>query len=151
MLLKTKYDLDNAREQYGKLVDKQARKVLVCAGTGCVAGGSLNIYQKLIETISAKGLECVVALADEPHDDDVHEGAIGVKRSGCHGFCEMGPLVRIEPEGWLYTKVKLDDVNEIVDKTICNVKDIANSQKYHSIRCSSVSSLNTAVTLTLLP
>ena len=57
MLLKTKYDLDNAREQYGKLVDKQARKVLVCAGTGCVAGGSLNIYQKLIETISAKGLE----------------------------------------------------------------------------------------------
>ena len=65
MLLKTKYDLDNAREQYGKLVDKQARKVLVCAGTGCVAGGSLNIYQKLIETISAKGLECVVALADE--------------------------------------------------------------------------------------
>ena len=43
MLLKTKYDLDNAREQYGKLVDKQARKVLVCAGTGCVAGGSLNM------------------------------------------------------------------------------------------------------------
>ena len=41
MLLKTKYDLDNAREQYGKLVDKQARKVLVCAGTGCVAGLSL--------------------------------------------------------------------------------------------------------------
>ena len=32
----------------------------------------------------------------------------------------MGPLVRIEPEGWLYTKVKLDDVDEIVDKTICN-------------------------------
>ena len=31
----------------------------------------------------------------------------------------MGPLVRIEPEGWLYTKVKLDDVDEIVDKTIC--------------------------------
>ena len=120
MLLKTKYDLDNAREQYGKLVDKQARKVLVCAGTGCVAGGSLNIYQKLIETISAKGLECVVALADEPHDDDIHDGAIGVKRSGCHGFCEMGPLVRIEPEGWLYTKVNLDDVDEIVDKTICN-------------------------------
>lgn len=93
MLLKTKYDLDNAREQYGKLVDKQARKVLVCAGTGCVAGGSLNIYQKLIETISAKGLECVVALADEPHDDDIHEGAIGVKRSGCHGFCEMAHLL----------------------------------------------------------
>ncbi len=102
MLLKTKYDLDNAREQYGKLVDKQARKVLVCAGTGCVAGGSLNIYQKLIETISAKGLECVVALADEPHDDDIHDGAIGVKKEAAvTASAKWVHFVRIEPEGWL--------------------------------------------------
>ena len=43
---------------------------------------------------------------------------VAVKRSGCHGFCEMGPLVRIEPEGILYTKVKLSDCEEIVEKTI---------------------------------
>ena len=41
-----------------------------------------------------------------------------MKKSGCHGFCEMGPLVRIEPQGWLYTKVKLDDCEEIIDRTI---------------------------------
>ena len=35
-----------------------------------------------------------------------------------NGFCEMGPLVRVEPQGWLYTKVKLDDCQEIVEKTI---------------------------------
>lgn len=49
---------------------------------------------------------------------DPHGDSIGLKKSGCHGFCEMGPLVRIEPEGILYTKVKLSDCEEIVEKTI---------------------------------
>ena len=47
-----------------------------------------------------------------------------MKKSGCHGFCEMGPLVRIEPEGYLYTKVKLSDCEEIVEKTILNNEPI---------------------------
>ena len=42
----------------------------------------------------------------------------GVKMSGCHGFCEMGPLVRIEPYNYLYLKVKLEDCEEIFEKTI---------------------------------
>ena len=41
-----------------------------------------------------------------------------VKKSGCHGFCEMGPLVRIEPYNYLYLKVKLEDCEEIFEKTI---------------------------------
>ena len=41
-----------------------------------------------------------------------------MKKSGCHGFCEMGPLVRIEPQGWLYVKVKEEDCEEIVNRTI---------------------------------
>ncbi len=120
MLLKTKYDLDACRAGYKEAVDKQKKKILICAGTGCVAGGSLDIYDKLIQLLTDKGVECVVALADEPHDSDLHDNTIGIKRSGCHGFCEMGPLVRIEPEGLLYTKVKLDDCEEIVEKTIIN-------------------------------
>ena len=47
-----------------------------------------------------------------------------MKKSGCHGFCEMGPLVRIEPEGYLYTKVQLSDCEEIVEKTILNNEPI---------------------------
>ena len=43
-----------------------------------------------------------------------------VHKSGCNGFCEMGPLVRIEPMGYLYTKVSVDDVEEIYEKTIKN-------------------------------
>ena len=52
-------------------------------------------------------------LQKEPHD-----GSVGLKKSGCHGFCEMGPLLRIEPQGWLYTKVKLEDCEEIIEKTV---------------------------------
>ena len=41
-----------------------------------------------------------------------------VKTSGCHGFCEMGPLVRIEPYHYLYLKVKPEDCEEIFEKTV---------------------------------
>ncbi len=118
MLLKDRNALDEFRDLYKNAVDVQKKKILICAGTGCVAGGSLKIYARLIELLKEKGVDCVVSLADEPHDADFHKGSVGVKRSGCHGFCEMGPLVRIEPGGLLYTKVKVEDCEEIVEKTI---------------------------------
>ena len=46
------------------------------------------------------------------------DGPMEVKKSGCHGFCEMGPLMRIEPLGILYTKVKLEDCEAIFERTI---------------------------------
>ena len=112
-MLKTREELTSLRRTLEGRFAAQVKKVLVCAGTGCVAGGSLDIYVRLIELLKEKGVHCQVDLAHEPHGEEV-----GVKRSGCHGFCEMGPLVRIEPQGWLYTKVKLDDCEEIVEKTI---------------------------------
>ena len=96
--------------------EAEKRKILVCCGTGCVAGGSLNIYAKLQERMAELGLPVQVELALEP--ENAKNDAIGLKKSGCHGFCEMGPLVRIEPEGWLYTKVKVEDVEEILQETI---------------------------------
>ena len=78
----------------------EKRKVLVCCGTGCTAGGNLAVYEELKTQMAAHGA---------PYELSLNEGcggdATGIKKSGCHGFCEMGPLVRIEPEGWLYTKV----------------------------------------------
>ncbi|HWQ61091.1 MAG TPA: NADH-quinone oxidoreductase subunit NuoF [Negativicutes bacterium] len=112
-MLLTRKDLKNAREEYKKILDRQKTKILVCAGTGCVAGGSLEIYDRLIALIGEKGVNCTVSLEAEPHHP-----SIGVKKSGCHGFCEMGPLIRIEPQGWLYIKVKPEDCVEIVDETI---------------------------------
>lgn len=107
------------RNAYSESFKHEKKKILVCGGTGCVAGGSLDIYARLIELIKENGLNCEVELAHEPHGDTV-----GVKKSGCHGFCEMGPLVRIEPFGYLYTKVKLSDCEEIVEKTIVNDEHI---------------------------
>lgn len=111
--LNSRDDLTALREVCRKTFDAEKKKILVCGGTGCVAGGSLNIFDRLRSLLEAKGISADVELADEPH-----EGSVGMKKSGCHGFCEMGPLVRIEPQGWLYTKVKIDDCEEIVERTI---------------------------------
>ena len=111
--LNSRDDLTALREVCRKAFDAEKKKILVCGGTGCVAGGSLNIFDRLRSLLEAKGISADVELADESH-----EGSVGMKKSGCHGFCEMGPLVRIEPQGWLYTKVKIDDCEEIVEKTI---------------------------------
>jgi len=101
------------REACTQALRCERTKILICGGTGCVAGGSLKIYERLRELLTQRGIPVELELADEPHGD-----VVGLKKSGCHGFCEMGPLVRIEPQGWLYTKVQLSDCEEIVEKTI---------------------------------
>ncbi|MDO4546946.1 MAG: NADH-quinone oxidoreductase subunit NuoF [Clostridia bacterium] len=114
-MLKCREDLIRAREAFACSFADQKRKILVCAGTGCIASGSLKIYEELKRLLDERGVACTVELQEEPHE---HSESVGLKKSGCHGFCEMGPLVRIEPEGFLYTKVKLSDCEEIIDRTI---------------------------------
>lgn len=113
MRINTREELNSISSKYKAALVRQRKQILVCAGTGCVAGGSLNIYRRFKEIIKEKGLEVTLELREEPHDN-----TIGLKKSGCHGFCEMGPLIRIEPEGWLYIKVSIDDCEEIIEKSI---------------------------------
>ena len=96
-------------------IENSKCRVLICAGTGCLAGGSGKIYERILELVNNNPNVEVTFDGHVPH-----EGHIGVKKSGCHGFCEMGPLMRIEPMGILYTKVKLSDCEEIFEKTIQN-------------------------------
>jgi NADH-quinone oxidoreductase subunit F len=112
-MIKTRQELQSLREALAKSYNAETNKIIVCGGTGCVAGGSLKIYEALKTKMENDGLKVEVTLEKEPHDH-----SIGLKKSGCHGFCEMGPLVRIEPQGWLYTKVKLEDCDEIIEKII---------------------------------
>ena len=93
--------------------EAEKRKVLVCCGTGCCAGGNLALFEELKKQMAEHGLKVELSLNDSCGGE-----VIGVKKSGCHGFCEMGPLVRIEPEGWLYTKCHAADAKEIVEKTL---------------------------------
>jgi NADH-quinone oxidoreductase subunit F len=91
------------------------RRVIICAGTGCVANGSLEVYEEFKKEISATDLKVLVRLRKEEMPE---EGGVHMSISGCQGFCQMGPLVTIEPDGIMYNKVKTSDVKEIVEKTL---------------------------------
>lgn len=73
--------------------------VLVCAGTGCTSSGSAEVRDALQEKLVEMGLE-----AD-----------IDVVQTGCFGFCNLGPIMVVYPEGTFYTKVKVEDVAEIAE------------------------------------
>lgn len=72
--------------------------ILVCQGTGCVSGGSEHLFSALNDALETSG-----------NGEDIL-----VKRTGCHGFCQQGPLTVIEPQGIFYTKVKREDIPEII-------------------------------------
>ncbi len=106
--------LEKARSKSRQEVESSRCRILICAGTGCLAGGSGEIYKRMCQLV-----------ADNPNievhfgDGIAHgDGDIAVHKSGCHGFCEMGPLMRIEPMGILYTKVKPENCDEIFHRTI---------------------------------
>ena len=87
------------------------KRIVVCAGTGCIAGGALKIIARFEELIKEKGLD--VALVIDKHEDGYH-----LTGSGCQGFCQMGPLVTIQPDQIMYCKVTPDDVEEIILKSV---------------------------------
>ena len=113
MRIENRQHLAQCREDYRKALECQYKKVLICCGSGCVASGSMNVYSRMKELLHERGLRVDVELQHEGHEESV-----GLKRSGCLGFCQMGPLMRIEPMGLMYTKVSVDDCEEIIEKTI---------------------------------
>ena len=115
MRIHNREELSKIREMAADKVSSTKCRILICAGTGCLAGGSGEIYEKMCElTKDCKDVDVEFG----PEIAHGSEHPVAVKRSGCHGFCEMGPLMRIEPLGILYTKVKLEDCEEIFERTI---------------------------------
>ena len=90
-----------------------ARRVIVCAGTGCVANGAYKVFQAFVDQIKAAGIEATTEFKPEAQAHDLR-----LNKSGCQGFCQMGPLVTLLPEEILYTRVKIEDVAEIIAKTL---------------------------------
>lgn len=100
--LNSKTELETYREEL-KSAGKPDRKIIsVCCGTGCLAYGAAKLAQAFRNEIKSQGMEDKVT----------------VKTTGCHGFCERGPLVVIRPENILYQRVKIDDAAEIVEETV---------------------------------
>ncbi len=125
MKIESRQQLISCREEFKKALACQYKQVVICGGSGCVAGGSLKVYDRMKQLMESRGLRVDVVLQHESHDDSV-----GLKHSGCHGFCQMGPLMRIEPMGLLYIKVTVDDCEEIVERTILN-DEIIDRLVYH--------------------
>ena len=108
--------LNDLRDASRQRMEQSKCRILICAGTGCLAGGSAAVYEKMCELVAGDPDVEVHFGPEIAHGD----GPMEVKKSGCHGFCEMGPLMRIEPMGILYTKVKLEDCEAIFERTIKN-------------------------------
>jgi len=109
----TTLELGRIKDTFLKHESVIAHRVIVCAGTGCVANGSLKVYDELVEATKSAGLNTIVELKKE-------EDAILLSKSGCQGFCQIGPLVTILPEGLFYTKVRPEDAHDIVEMTLKN-------------------------------
>ena len=112
MLLHNREELQALRKKAEEALHAQKIRVLICAGTGCIASGSKEIYEKMTHLAELNESVSVSMEGEVPHPE--------IKKSGCHGFCEMGPLMRIEPLGILYLKVKPEDCEEIYEKTVCH-------------------------------
>ena len=94
--------LDTLRD---KLLLKQGavtRCLTLCGGTGCRAYGCMEVVEAFKKELKKRGLTRKVA----------------VKTTGCHGFCERGPMVLVSPEGIFYEQISTKDVPEIVEKTL---------------------------------
>ncbi|NLY44802.1 MAG: NADH-quinone oxidoreductase subunit NuoF [Tissierella sp.] len=110
-------ELYNNHNLFKETKEKETKKIIVCAGTGCVAGGALDIYDEFERLLGEKNLDGKVDLVKEVED-------ISLKKSGCPGLCEAGPLVRIEPGDILYTMVKVEDCKDIIDETFGHDKPL---------------------------
>jgi NADH-quinone oxidoreductase subunit F len=93
--------LESLRKKLQKQRDPKGPVISLCAGSGCGAYGTDEVKDALDKEISQNGLK----------------GKVQVKVTGCHGFCEKGPIMVIHPQGTFYSQVKAEDVPEIVDET----------------------------------
>lgn len=119
MRLENRTQLDLLRERCIEKRNAETRRILVCGGTGCLAGGSQKIYEKMLELADQYGRDKNIQV--EFGEEIAHTG---VKKSGCHGFCEMGPLVRIEPFNYLYLKTSYEDCEEIFKTSVLEGKPV---------------------------
>ncbi len=110
-----KIDLEKIAAEYKAAAGKLRRRIILCGGTGCVANGSMLVKDALVKALEEAGIPAAVEMKAE---EETEQGATFVSKSGCQGFCQRGPLLHIEPDGILYTKVKVSDVPEIIEKTI---------------------------------
>ena len=116
MIIENRESLKKEQEAARKQIDSFECRILICAGTGCVATGSQKIYERMQELCKDMPGVSVEFEGHVPH--------IGVVKTGCQGICELGPLMRIEPLHYQYVKVQMDDCEEIFKRTVLNKEPV---------------------------
>ena len=102
--LRSASELEELRKSLLAGRDPSQPMVAVCSTTGCAASGAKTVLAALQRELASQGLE----------------NKIGLKATGCHGFCERGPIVVVYPQKIFYQRVKEEDVPEIVSQTVVN-------------------------------
>ena len=128
-MIKTRDELATTRSEALDGIAAYDCRILVCSGTGCIATGSNNIYAIFAELVKdTPG----ITLEFAPHDAKEHEALVGVKKTGCQGCCELGPLVRIQKGEKVvqYVKVQPDDCKTIFEKSVLG-DEIIEALLYH--------------------
>jgi NADH-quinone oxidoreductase subunit F len=97
-------ELDRFRLKLAELYKPDLPCITVCGGTGCRVYGSEKVWEAFRSELTSRKVTADLAM--------------DVKVTGCHGFCEKGPLVVLRPQGIFYSHVKVEDVPEIVTETI---------------------------------
>jgi NADH:ubiquinone oxidoreductase subunit F (NADH-binding)/(2Fe-2S) ferredoxin len=97
-------DLTRLREALVSVRDPSKPCVTVCSGTGCQAYGCQQLTDAFRKELERCGLT----------------DAVDIRTTGCHGFCERGPVVVIKPEGIFYQRMEVGDVTEVVEETLVN-------------------------------
>jgi len=100
--LESQKALETYRKKLQKQRDPKRSVISLCAGSGCGAYGTEDVKDALVKEVSQNGLK----------------GKVEIKVTGCHGFCEKGPIMVIHPEGTFYAQVKAEDVPEIVAESL---------------------------------
>ena len=104
MRIESRAQLESFRARARQAATAPQTQVLVCCGTGCLASGAAEVADAFEHEVQERQIDVSVG--------------VFTKRTGCHGFCERGPLVVLLPSGVLYTRVKPKNVPQIIEKTV---------------------------------
>lgn len=108
-------NLTALKKKYESAASHIHKRIVICAGTGCIANGAMAVYTAFENKLREAGLDLFMELEmDHDHNYKCYQ----ITGSGCQGFCAQGPLVNILPDETMYVKVKPEDVAEIIEKTL---------------------------------
>ncbi len=102
--IQTASDLKDVRDTIIKNTRKGKTIITLCGGTGCHASGCKAVVSAFKRELKKNKLQ----------------DTIDLKVTGCHGFCEKGPIVVLQPKGIFYKQVNSKDVKNIVEQTLLN-------------------------------